>query len=64
MNGGEIKFGGIVLAIFAGILIFWKVSTDLWAALGIWMFIVPALIAAAAFYIWQRSTRRSEHPWQ
>jgi hypothetical protein len=63
MGPGEIKFFGTLLAIIVGCLLAWKAATEIWNAAGIWVIIVPAAIAALAFYIWQRTTRRSEHPW-
>jgi hypothetical protein len=55
--------GKYVAAPVVACILIWKASTEIWASAGIWVFIIPLVIAAVAFYFWQRSTRRSEHPW-
>jgi len=65
MDDATIKFlGKWVLAPIAACLVFYKIATDMWDAAGVWVIIIPAAIAAAVFYFWQRSTKRSAHPWE
>ena len=53
----------IIAPVIACILL-WKAATQIWEAAGVWAIIVPLAIAVAAFYFWQRSTKRSAHPWE
>lgn len=64
MNEEVIRFiGKWIIAPTVACILFWKAATELWAALGLWVIIIPAAIAAIAFYFWHRSTKRSAHPW-
>jgi hypothetical protein len=65
MNEDHIKFlGKWVVAPIVACILLWKMASDAWAAAGLWLIIVPAALAALAFYFWQRSTKRSAHPWE
>jgi Na+-driven multidrug efflux pump len=69
LDDATIKFIGrfigkwIFLPAFACLLV-WKMATGFWDAAGVWAIIIPAAIVAAVFYFWQRSTKRSAHPWE
>lgn len=56
--------GRYVAAPIVACLLLWKASTEIWANAGVWVFIIPAAIGGIAFYFWQRSTKRSAHPWE
>jgi hypothetical protein len=56
--------GKYVAAPIVACILIWKAATEIWAGAGVWVIIIPVVIAGAAFYLWQRTTRRSAHPWE
>jgi hypothetical protein len=63
MNETEIKVVGWVIAALVACFLIYKAATELWAWAGIWLFIVPISLLALAYFAWDRSKRRSKHPW-
>lgn len=62
MNGAEIKFGGLAIAFgLIGYLIYENIA-DIMTVVGL-ILLIAAIAGGIFIYFWQRSTRRSEHPW-
>ena len=67
MSGMEVKFGGFAaIALLIGYAIYSNADAvkQFLAEAFIIGGIAAAVIAAIVFYFWQRSTKRSAHPWE
>ncbi len=62
MNDIEYKVGGIAIAVALIAYGIYANADKVLAFLG-WVALTAVVIAAIWFYFWQRSQRRSEHPW-
>jgi len=63
MNDLEKKVGGIAMVVlFIGYAIYQ--SADAVEHFLVVVFIIAVVIAGIVFFFWQRSTKRSAHPWE